>query len=136
MIEACRALGLAARFRHRLHLCALARCGPCARRRLHPCLGAGLLPGAGWIEFDPTNGIVGSRDLIRVRVARTPKQAMPLKGSFIGDREDYLGMTVEVQVSAKGAASPCTVPCPSTDPCPIGLRPFSQSRPRLCDCSL
>ena len=23
------------------------------------------LPGAGWVEFDPTNGIVGNRDLIR-----------------------------------------------------------------------
>ena len=28
------------------------------------------LPGAGWVEFDPTNGIVGNRDLIRVAVAR------------------------------------------------------------------
>ena len=25
------------------------------------------LPGAGWVEFDPTNGIVGNRDLIRSR---------------------------------------------------------------------
>ena len=28
------------------------------------------LPGTGWVEFDPTNGIVGNRDLIRVAVAR------------------------------------------------------------------
>src|SRR5271165_3244494 len=27
------------------------------------------LPGSGWVEFDPTNGIVGNRDLIRVAVA-------------------------------------------------------------------
>jgi len=26
------------------------------------------LPSAGWIEFDPTNGIVGTRDLVRVAV--------------------------------------------------------------------
>jgi transglutaminase-like putative cysteine protease len=24
------------------------------------------LPSAGWIEFDPTNGIIGARDLVRV----------------------------------------------------------------------
>jgi len=34
------------------------------------------LPGSGWVEFDPTNGIVGNRDLIRVGVARDPKQAI------------------------------------------------------------
>ena len=38
------------------------------------------LPGAGWVEFDPTNGIVGDRHLIRVGVARDPKQAVPLAG--------------------------------------------------------
>ena len=32
------------------------------------------LPSAGWIEFDPTNGIVGTRDLIRVAVARDPRR--------------------------------------------------------------
>jgi transglutaminase-like putative cysteine protease len=58
-----------------------------------------FLPGAGWVEFDPTNGIVGSKDLIRVGVAREPKQARPLSGSFVGDRRDYLGMTVEVNVT-------------------------------------
>src|SRR4029077_2245396 len=26
------------------------------------------VPGSGWVEFDPTNGIVGNRDLIRVGV--------------------------------------------------------------------
>ena len=35
------------------------------------------LPGAGWVEFDPTNGIVGNRDLIRVAVAREARQAIP-----------------------------------------------------------
>jgi transglutaminase-like putative cysteine protease len=58
-----------------------------------------FLPGAGWVEFDPTNGIVGNRDLIRVGVARDPRHAKPLSGSFIGDRAAYLGMEVEVLVS-------------------------------------
>ena len=58
------------------------------------------LPGSGWVEFDPTNGIVGNRDLIRVAVARDPNQAIPLKGTWTGAPGDYLGMHVEVAVNA------------------------------------
>ncbi len=58
-----------------------------------------FLPGAGWVEFDPTNNIVGNRDLIRVGVARDPRQAKPLSGSYRGERETYLGMEVDVQVT-------------------------------------
>jgi len=57
------------------------------------------LPGAGWVEFDPTNGIIGNRDLIRVAVARDPAHAVPLTGIYYGDAEDELGMSVEVQVT-------------------------------------
>ena len=57
------------------------------------------LPGAGWVEFDPTNAQVGGRNLIRVAVARDASQAIPLSGSFTGAADDYLGMTVEVKVS-------------------------------------
>jgi len=57
------------------------------------------LPGAGWIEFDPTNAIVGGRNLFRVGVARTPEQAIPLRGTFDGGAEDYQGMTVDVSVT-------------------------------------
>ncbi len=32
------------------------------------------LPGSGWVEYDPTNGIIGRRDLIRVAVARDPSR--------------------------------------------------------------
>lgn len=65
-----------------------------------------FLAGAGWVEFDPTNRIVGSRDLIRVSVARDPSQAMPLKGSFIGPRASYQGMEVDVSVRRRGLVSP------------------------------
>ncbi len=64
------------------------------------------LPGAGWVEFDPTNGIVGNRDLIRVAVARDPSQAVPLSGTWTGLVGDYEGMTVEVDVKSVGAALP------------------------------
>ena len=62
------------------------------------------VPGSGWVEFDPTNGIVGNRDLVRVGVARTPWQAIPLSGSYWGDPEDELGMEVSVQVKTETTA--------------------------------
>jgi transglutaminase-like putative cysteine protease len=61
------------------------------------------LPGSGWVEFDPTNGIVGNRDLIRVAVARNPDQAVPLSGMYSGDREDELGMDIQVNVKSEPA---------------------------------
>ncbi len=104
MIEACRSLGLAARF-------VTGYIYQPARDRPGENRGGGAthawcqvyLPGAGWVEFDPTNGIIGNRDLIRVGVAREPQQARPLTGSFSGNREDYLGMTVSVTVSGPPA---------------------------------
>jgi len=56
------------------------------------------LPGAGWVEFDPTNGIIGTERLIRVAVARDPEQAMPIKGSFIGAANVAANAMVDVQV--------------------------------------
>ena len=58
------------------------------------------LPGAGWMEFDPTNCIVGSDRLIRVAVARDPEQAMPITGSFVGTAGVAINAIVEVSVRA------------------------------------
>ncbi len=60
------------------------------------------LPDAGWIEFDPTNGIEGTRDLVRVAVARDPVQALPLHGSYLGPADAFLGMEVDVSVTSVG----------------------------------
>ncbi len=54
------------------------------------------LPGAGWIEFDPTNALYGGADLIRVATTRDPVAALPLTGTFRGDATST--MTVEVAV--------------------------------------
>ncbi len=59
------------------------------------------VPGAGWITFDPTNRVVGGFNLIPVAVARDIRQAMPVTGSFIGAADDFLGMSVEVRVTAQ-----------------------------------
>ena len=75
------------------------------------------LPGAGWVEFDPTNALVGGRNLIRVAVARDASQAAPLVGSFTGLPDDPLGMEVEVAghdgvtgTTATRTASSCRPP--------------------------
>ena len=104
MMEAARTLGMAARF--------VSGYIYVPDRDGSDTLGGGsthawcqvYLPGAGWVEFDPTNGIVGSRDLIRVAVARDPRQAVPLSGSYDGDPDDYLDMTVQVNVTSEEAA--------------------------------
>ena len=59
------------------------------------------VPGAGWAEFDPTNGIVGNRDLIRVAVAREPRQAIPLSGSYDGTAADFESLSVQVNVTTE-----------------------------------
>lgn len=56
------------------------------------------LPGAGWIEFDPTNGGAGGHNLVPIAVAREPQQAVPISGTFAGTASEFLGMDVEVSV--------------------------------------
>jgi transglutaminase-like putative cysteine protease len=61
-----------------------------------------FLPGAGWLDYDPTNQINAGFDLIPVAVARHPAQAIPLQGSWFGDAKDYQGMSIEVAVHKIG----------------------------------
>ena len=42
------------------------------------------LPGAGWMEYDPTNGLVAGANLVRVGVARSAAQALPVSGGYVG----------------------------------------------------
>lgn len=58
------------------------------------------VPGAGWITFDPTNGGVGASNLVPVSVARTIEQTVPVSGTYVGARDDCLGMSVEVRVTS------------------------------------
>jgi transglutaminase-like putative cysteine protease len=106
MIEAVRSLGLAARFvSGYLHT---------PERSADSYNGGGsthawvqvYVPGAGWMEFDPTNGIVGNRDLIRVAVARDPIQAVPIWGSWSGFPSDSLGFTVDVHITCESPQEP------------------------------
>jgi transglutaminase-like putative cysteine protease len=58
------------------------------------------LPGAGWVEYDPTNGLIAGANLIRVAVTREAAQAIPISGGFVGNADDPIGMHVDVSVSA------------------------------------
>src|SRR5580692_12326385 len=99
MMEAVRSLGLAARFVSGYLYVPARDGGRVGGGATHAWLEV-YLPGAGWVEFDPTNGIIGNRDLIRVAVARDPNHAVPLRGSWTGLPGDYLGMQVHVEVTA------------------------------------
>jgi transglutaminase-like putative cysteine protease len=105
MIEAVRSLGLAARYvSGYVYNPPTDRPGSAARSAGHTHAWARVyLPACGWVEFDPTNGIVGNGDLIRVAIARDPRQAVPLHGSFEGLADDFLGMDVEVDVMSASA---------------------------------
>ncbi len=108
MIEAVRSLGLAARFvSGYVYSPAVewARGGRVGGGHTHAWVRV-YLPACGWVEFDPTNGIVGNADLVRVAIARDPRQAVPLHGTWFGKPGAYLGMDVEVDVRAESEAWP------------------------------
>jgi transglutaminase-like putative cysteine protease len=115
MMEAVRSLGLAARFVSGY----VYSSSPKAGRAKNGRIGGGhthawvrvFLPACGWVEFDPTNGLVGNADLVRVAIARDPRQAVPLHGTWAGLPADYLGMDVEVEVSVEA--------CAGTQPAPL-----------------
>lgn len=99
MMEAVRSLGVAARFVSGYIY------GPATNQQTATVGGGSThawmqayLPGAGWVDFDPTNSIVGNRNLIRVAVAWDPRNALPLWGTYLGAGAKFLGMDVEVSV--------------------------------------
>src|SRR5436190_5673981 len=108
MMEGARALGLAARFvSGYLYDPDLDQPNSHAPSTPHAWMEV-YLPGAGWVEFDPTHGIVGSDRLIRVAVARDPEQAMPISGSFVGPGGVGIQSIVDVAVRTVDSAAPAS----------------------------
>ena len=107
MIEAVRSLGLAARFVSGYIFIPSKNAGRTVDEGATQVVGGGAthawmqvyLPGAGWIDFDPTNSIIGNRNLIRVAVAWDSKEVLPLWGTFAGKASSFLGMDVTVSVT-------------------------------------
>lgn len=97
MIEAVRSLGFAARFvsgyvySSHQHEVRVGGGNTHAWVRVY-------LPGSGWVEFDPTNGIVGNRGLIRVAVARDLYQAVPISGTWAGFPNSHKDLDVTVAI--------------------------------------
>lgn len=113
MIEAVRSLGFAARFvsgyvyssqKAEASKKSGSNAGPAGGGHTHAWVRV-YLPACGWVEFDPTNGVVGNADLVRVAITRDPRQAVPLHGTWAGLRADYLGMDVEVEVTLEDDAA-------------------------------
>jgi transglutaminase-like putative cysteine protease len=99
MISALRSLGFAARFvSGYLHL----------GDEDDDCVAGGnthawvqvYVAGPGWIDFDPSSGMVGNQNLVRVAVVHDPRAAIPLQGTWIGTASDHLAMKVAVKVTA------------------------------------
>lgn len=63
------------------------------------------VPGPGWVDFDPSSGTVGNRNLVRVAVVHEPREAIPLQGTWIGTASDHLAMKVAVKVTAADAGA-------------------------------
>lgn len=93
MVESLRRLGFAARFvTGYLYAPGLSTRGAGATHAWCEV----FLPRLGWIEFDPTNGLTESVDLIRVAVSRTPEEASPMSGSIVGEARSQLTVSVTV----------------------------------------
>jgi transglutaminase-like putative cysteine protease len=102
MIEALRSLGIAARFvSGYLHL-AEDDDDRVTGGNTHAWVQA-YVPGPGWVDFDPSSGMVGNQNLVRVAVVHDPRHAIPLQGTWIGSTSDHLAMKVAVKVTAAPA---------------------------------
>ena len=106
MIEAVRSLGFAARFVSGYIAATDAQIEAGSEPGPDAIVGGGAthawlqvyLPGAGWVDFDPTNKIIGNRNLIRVAVAWDHAQVLPLWGTYVGRASAFLDMEVTVSV--------------------------------------
>ncbi|MFM8333118.1 MAG: transglutaminase domain-containing protein [Candidatus Methylumidiphilus sp.] len=93
-IEACRCLGLAARFVSGYLYSPWDTPGPGATHAWSEV----YLPGAGWKGFDATSGLLTGPDHIAVAVNRHPEAVSPVAGSFLASRALSPAMQVTVQV--------------------------------------
>jgi len=107
MMEAVRSLGLAARFVSGYIYSPAAGDRRTGGGNTHAWVRV-YLTGSGWVEFDPTNGIVGNSGLIRVAVARDIYQAVPVSGTWSGFPGSFLDMSVSVDIRVEADLSPAS----------------------------
>ena len=96
MIEACRCLGIAARFTSGYLDTTASAAG---RGSTHAWVDV-YLPDSGWVGYDPTIGEFVSRKHIALGVSAHPRGVMPVSGIYSGPPGSYQGMQVSVTVKA------------------------------------
>lgn len=92
-VEACRFLGLAARFVSGY----MYSPDITGRMSMHGWAEV-YLPGAGWIGFDPSWGILASWHYIPVAVSRHSENAPPISGTYLGMPRSFIKTDVDLYV--------------------------------------
>jgi len=96
-VEACRKLGLGARF-----VSGYILSGGTSEGASTHAWAEVYIPGAGWKGFDPTLGLLTTSQHVTIAVARHPENAMPISGSFQGPANAFLRAEVTVFVENIG----------------------------------
>ena len=92
-IEACRCLDLAARFVSGYMYSSEID----GRMSMHAWAEI-YLPGAGWIGFDPSWGILAAAQYVPVAVSRHPEHSTPISGIYLGKPEAFQRCQVDLYV--------------------------------------
>ena len=93
LMEAARSLGIAARYVTG-YLCASAGSAAVESHTHGWC--ELYLPGAGWLGFDPTNGILTDAHHVPVATAVTPGEIAPVEGAYLGAAGECLRHDVSI----------------------------------------
>ena len=67
-----------------------------------------LVPGLGWVAFDPTNNLVGGDRHIRVAIGRDYADVPPTRGVYKGEAQSELSVAVTVSPADSVAPEPTT----------------------------
>jgi transglutaminase-like putative cysteine protease len=92
-IETCRYLGIAARFVSGY----MYSPNITGRMSMHGWAEV-FLPGAGWIGFDPSWGILAASQYIPVAVSRHPEHVPPISGTYMGTPKAFITSEVDLYV--------------------------------------
>lgn len=93
LMEACRALGIAARFASGYLDCPASLAGHASTH----AWAEAYFPGRGWTGFDPTLGEPADDRHITLGLSNHPRGVMPVSGVYYGEKTAYRGMKVAVK---------------------------------------